>query len=87
MSREEFTVLVREGLVSGTTNKSESRLMEGVFGFEKLDVYDIMIPRPKILWIEQESSHNEVWPKIARSTQGFFPSTRATATTWSGWFR
>lgn len=73
MSKEEFTVLIREGLISGTIEREESRMMEGVFAFEKLDVYDIMIPRPKIVWIDVESSHEATWPMIVRSSQSFFP--------------
>ena len=73
MSREEFTVLLREGLVAGSIDDSESRMMEGVFSFEKLDVYDIMIPRPKMQWIDLCARHEDVWPQIIRSTQGFFP--------------
>jgi len=73
MSREEFTVLVREGMVSGSTDTAEKRMMEGVFGFEKLDVYDIMIPRPKMVWLDQDASHDESWHLIIRSTQTHFP--------------
>jgi len=73
MSREEFTVLVREGLVTGSIDRAESRMMEGVFGFENLDVYDIMIPRPKMVWIDATSRHEDVWPVIMQSTQNVFP--------------
>jgi putative hemolysin len=73
MSREEFTVLVREGLVTGSTHQAESRMMEGVFSFEALDVYDIMIPRPKMAWIGRDTSHDEVWPMVMKSTQNVFP--------------
>jgi putative hemolysin len=73
LSRDEFTVLIREGMVAGGLAHAESRMMEGVLGFEKLDVYDIMIPRPKMVWIERDESHSDVWPRIVRSTQGFFP--------------
>ena len=73
MSKEEFTVLIREGLVAGTIAQHESRMMEGVFGFEKLDVYDIMIPRPRMVWIDVDSNHREVWPVIVRSPQTHFP--------------
>lgn len=73
MSRDEFAVLVREGIVNGTTHDTESRMIEGVFGFGSLDVYDIMIPRPKMVWIEVNSSHTGVWPLIIRSTQDVFP--------------
>jgi len=73
ISREELTVLVRQGMTTGSINRMESRMMEGVIGFEKLVAYDIMIPRLKILWIEQDAKHEEVWPAIMRSTQGVFP--------------
>lgn len=73
LSREEMTVLIREGMVAGGVDRSESRMMEGVLGFEKLDVYDIMIPRPKMVWIERDESHADVWPRIVKSTQGVFP--------------
>jgi len=73
ISREELTVLVRQGMTTGTINRMESKMIERVIGFEKLVAYDIMIPRPKILWIEKNASHEEVWPAIMRSTQGIFP--------------
>jgi putative hemolysin len=73
LSRDEFTVLIREGMVAGGIERAESRMMEGVLGFENLDVYDIMIPRPKMVWIERDEPHAEVWPRIVKSTQGFFP--------------
>ncbi|MCW1915226.1 hemolysin family protein [Luteolibacter sp. GHJ8] len=73
LSREELTVLIREGMVAGGVQHSESRMMEGVLEFESLDVYDIMIPRPKMVWIDRDEKHAEVWPRIVKSTQGFFP--------------
>jgi putative hemolysin len=73
LSREELTVLIREGMVAGGVERTESRMMEGVLEFESLDVYDIMIPRPKMVWIERDEDHAAVWPRIVKSTQGFFP--------------
>lgn len=73
MSKEEFAVLIREGVVAGTIEHGESRMMEGVLAFEKLDVYDIMIPRPKIVWIDVDAKHDDTWPMIVRSSQAFFP--------------
>ncbi len=73
ISREEITVLVREGMIAGSINRSESRMMQGVIGFEKLVTYDIMIPRPRIIWIEQNADHQTVWQSIIRSTQEVFP--------------
>ena len=73
LSREELAVLIREGMVAGGVERTESRMMEGVLGFDKLEAYDIMIPRPKMVWIERDEKHSEVWPRIVKSTQGFFP--------------
>jgi putative hemolysin len=73
MSREELTVMVRQGMITGSINRSESRMMEGVIGFEKLVTYDLMIPRTRIVWIEIHSRHEEVWPAVMSSTQEVFP--------------
>ncbi len=73
MSRDELKVLVRQGMVTGTIDRMESRMMEGVIGFEKLVTYDIMIPRTRIVWIERNARHEDVWPKVMASTQGVFP--------------
>jgi len=73
MSREDLKVLVRQGMTTGSINPTESRMMQGVIGFEKLVAYDIMIPRSKIVWIERDAKHEDVWPLIMRSTQGVFP--------------
>ena len=73
LSREELTVLIREGMVAGGVERAESRMMEGVLAFEKLEAYDIMIPRPKMVWIDRDEPHSEAWPRIVKSTQGVFP--------------
>jgi putative hemolysin len=73
LSRDEFTVLIREGMVAGGIQRTESRMMEGVLGFDKLVVYDIMIPRPKMVWIERDEPHAVAWPSIVKSHQSFFP--------------
>jgi putative hemolysin len=73
MSRDEIAGLVRGGIENGAPHDVESRLLEGVCGFGALDVYDIMIPRPKMIWIEINSRHNDIWPAIIRSTQEVFP--------------
>jgi putative hemolysin len=73
LSREELTVLVRQGMVTGSINRVESRMMEGVIGFEKLVTYDLMIPRTRIVWIEQTADHRVVWPEVIASTQEVFP--------------
>lgn len=73
MSRDELTVLVRQGMVAGSINHTESRMMEGVIGFEKLVTYDIMIPRTRFTWIELHDSHEAVREAVMGSTHDIFP--------------
>ncbi len=73
MSRDELTVLVRQGMVAGSINRTESRMMEGVINFEKLVTYDIMIPRTRFTWIEQSAPHDSVSKAVMTSTHDVFP--------------
>lgn len=73
MSRDELKVLVRQGMITGTITRVESRMMEGVIGFEKLVAYDLMIPRTRFMWIERNARHEDVWPEVMASIQGVFP--------------
>lgn len=73
MSREELTVLVRQGLTTGTIHPDESRMMEGVIAFEKLVAYDVMIPPSRMVWIDQEMDHEALWPTLLHSAQEVFP--------------
>lgn len=73
MSREDFRVLVREGLVAGNSGEKETRMLERIFNFENLNVYDIMIPQPRMMWIDQDARHEDVWPEIVQNPQQVFP--------------
>ena len=73
MSREELNVLLHEGMVTGSINDVESKMMERVFAFEELEAYDVMVPRTKIVWIERSASHDAVWAEILQSSQEDFP--------------
>lgn len=73
VSEEDVTVLIREGIVSGVFHRAESEMIEGVFSLDKLDVYELMTPRPKILWLNKSDSHDAIWRKIAGSPHSYFP--------------
>ncbi|MEI6819991.1 MAG: hemolysin family protein, partial [Verrucomicrobiota bacterium] len=73
MSREELNVLLHEGMVTGSINDVESKMMERVFAFEELEAYDVMVPRTKVVWIERSASHDAVWAEIQQSSQEDFP--------------
>ena len=73
VSEEDVTVLIREGMVSGVFHRAESEMIEGVFSLDKLDVYELMTPRPKILWLNKSDTHEEIWRKVAGSPHLYFP--------------
>jgi putative hemolysin len=73
MSREELFMLLRAGAGTGDLDPSATRMLEGALNFGDLDVCDIMIPRPKMTWIECDARHAGVWKSIAGSNEDFFP--------------
>lgn len=73
MSREDFTVLIRQGMIAGTVNRAESRMMEGVMGFANLTAYDLMIPRSRITWLPVDAKPAEVLAAVKDSPQSVFP--------------
>ncbi len=72
-TREEMQVLVREGLVTGTVNESESDMVEGVLDLHEELAEEIMQPRPKVLFLESGETTTEVWARVAASRQTVFP--------------
>ncbi|HEX8372713.1 MAG TPA: hemolysin family protein [Chthoniobacterales bacterium] len=73
VTRDEVTVLIREGMVSGSIGRAESEMVAGVFDLNDLEVAGIMTPRTRILWLRQDAAHAEVWHKIVASGCSHFP--------------
>jgi len=69
LSREEMLILLN----AGNLDPNSSRMLQGAINFSDLDVSDIMIPRPKMTWIECDSGHSEVWKSLTESAEDFFP--------------
>lgn len=73
VSKEELTVLMREGLTTGTFHRVESDMVERVFDLAQLDVAGIMTPRLQMVWLQEDDVHSEIWHKIVTSNHPFFP--------------
>ncbi|HWL53439.1 MAG TPA: hemolysin family protein [Chthoniobacteraceae bacterium] len=73
VSKEELTVLVREGLTTGTFHRVESDMVERVFDLAQLDVAGIMTPRLQMVWLQEDEVHADIWHKIVTSNHPFFP--------------
>jgi putative hemolysin len=73
ITEDEVKLLLAEGLASGVFQKAESEMVEGVLKLDRLPVREIMTPRPKIIWINQEEPHDAIWHKIVASSHSHFP--------------
>lgn len=73
ISEDEVRLLLAEGLASGVFQKAESDMVEGVLKLDCLPVREIMTPRPKLIWINQNEPHDSIWHKIVASSHSHFP--------------
>jgi putative hemolysin len=73
VTEEELRLLAREGLRAGVLQKTESEMVESVLALDKLQVKDIMTPRPKIIFIQRDEPHELIWHKIVVSGHSHFP--------------
>ncbi|MRR32902.1 HlyC/CorC family transporter, partial [bacterium] len=63
ITEDEVKGLMQEGLRAGAFQKVESEMVENVLQLDQLPVRNIMTPRPKIIWLRKDDSHEEVWHK------------------------
>lgn len=73
VTEEEVAGMVQEGLDAGVLHQAESEMMHSVLALDRLRVQDIMTPRPRIVWLSADDSHEEVWHKIVISHHSHFP--------------
>jgi|APTNR8051073442_1049403.scaffolds.fasta_scaffold00025_19 putative hemolysin len=73
VSEDEIKGLMREGLRAGAFNRVESEMVSNVLDLDRLVVRDIMTPRPKIIWLSKDDTHESIWHKIVVSRHSQFP--------------
>ncbi|MBL9137367.1 MAG: HlyC/CorC family transporter [Verrucomicrobiales bacterium] len=73
VSEEEVRVMMQEGVRAGAFNRIESQIVHGALELDRLPVREIMTPRPKIIWLNQEDPHEMIWHKIVVSRHSHFP--------------
>lgn len=73
VTEEEVAGMVQEGLEAGVLHQTESEMVHSVLALDRLNVADIMTPRPRIVWLSADESHDEVWHKIVVSHHSHFP--------------
>jgi putative hemolysin len=73
VTAEEVRVLMQEGLQAGIFYKTEPKMVERVLELDELLVKEIMTPRPKVIFINDEDPHEQMWHKIVASRHSHFP--------------
>jgi len=73
VSEEEVRVLMQEGVRAGAFNRIESHIVHSALELDQLLVREIMTPRPKIIWLNQDDLHEQIWHKIVVSRHSHFP--------------
>lgn len=73
VSEEEVRGLMQEGLRAGAFNRVESEIVSSVLELDQLDVRELMTPRAKVIFINRDDSHEQVWHKIVVSGHSYFP--------------
>lgn len=73
VTEEEVAGMVQEGLEAGVLHQAEGEMVHSVLALDRLHVHEIMTPRPRIVWLSAEETHDEVWHKIVISHHSHFP--------------
>lgn len=73
VSEEEVRVMMQEGVRAGAFNKVESHIVHSALELDLLPVREIMTPRPKVIWLNRDDAHDQVWHKIVVSNHSHFP--------------
>jgi putative hemolysin len=73
ISNEEVNLLLEEGMKTGVFHQSEPRMVESVLAFDQRPVRDIMTPREKLVFLNQNDPHEAVWREIVVSGHSNFP--------------
>jgi len=73
VSEEEVRVMMQEGLRAGAFNHVESQIVHSALELDQLPLRDIMTSRIKVIWLNQDDPHDQIWHKIAVSNHSHFP--------------
>jgi putative hemolysin len=70
---EEVRILMQEGHLAGVFHKGEPKMVARVLELDELLVKEIMTPRPKVIFVNRDDPHEQVWHKIVASRHSYFP--------------
>lgn len=72
-TREEVSVLIREGVVTGVLDEDESEMVEGVLDLKELRAEEVMQPKPKVVFLSAAETVASVRPIVLEAALDVFP--------------
>lgn len=73
VTEDEVRVLMQEGVRAGAFNRVESHIVHQALEIDQILVREIMTPKPKVIGLNQDDSHELIWHKIVVSNHSHFP--------------
>jgi CBS domain containing-hemolysin-like protein len=73
VTEAELRMLIDIGAEEGSVSEEEADLLDRVFHFHDRRVNEIMVPRPEIVWLEQEDTLADMFGTYSESPRSRFP--------------
>lgn len=73
ITEEEIRVLIQQGTQAGVFEVAEQDMVEAVFRLNDQRAFDLMTPRPEIIWLDLNASPQEIVAKVTESGYSRFP--------------
>lgn len=78
ITEDEIKVLIEQGIAAGVFQEAEREMIESVFHLGDRSVGELMTPRTELVWLDVDSSVEEVGEKIIRSARSRYPVIQGT---------
>jgi len=73
VTEEEIKIMIEQGTQVGVFKESEQNMIEGVLRLGERRVGELITPRTKVVWIDQNDSPEEIKEKVVTSHHSRFP--------------
>jgi putative hemolysin len=76
VTEDEVKMMIAEGAEAGVFFEAEREIVESVFQFADRRAGELMVPRPRIVWLDSEDSPEVNRQRLANGSHGFYPVAR-----------
>jgi putative hemolysin len=76
VTEDEIRVMIAEGTQAGVFEEAEREIVDSVFRFADRRVGELMVPRPRIVWLDVEDPPDVRWQRIATTNHTCYPVAR-----------